>query len=78
MNKPAGNFKPGKHKYLAKVHWQGPAVPKTVKENGTIAKQLQNAGQIDQSAGWYYDINTKLLWIKSAGDNGADLSFEIN
>jgi alpha-glucosidase (family GH31 glycosyl hydrolase) len=78
VNKPAGNFKPGKHKYLAKVHWQGQTAPKTVKENGTTVKQLQNAGQSDQSAGWYYDINAKLLWIKSVGDNGTDLKFEVN
>jgi alpha-glucosidase len=78
VNRSAGSFKPAKHQYLAKVHWQGKKVPKEVTENGVAVKQLQNAGQLNHLAGWYYDTNAKLLWIKSAGDNVADLKFEVN
>jgi len=76
--KPTGSFKPTKHKYLAKIHWTGKINPNVVSENGIKLKLLKTLDQLDKTEGWWYDIKNKLLWIKSAGDNGADLSFVVN
>ncbi len=76
--KPAGQFKPGNHKYLAKIHWTGNAKPKLVVENDTKLNPVGNADLLDKNAGWFYDEQQKILWIKSVGDNGRDVSFKIN
>jgi len=76
--KPAGNFKPTKHKYLAKIHWTGKADPNGVSENGIKLKVLKTPDQLDKTEGWFYDAKNKILWVKSAGDNSADLSFVVN
>ncbi|MBB6239275.1 alpha-glucosidase (family GH31 glycosyl hydrolase) [Pedobacter sp. AK013] len=76
--KPTGSFKPSKHKYLAKIHWSEKADPNVVSENGIKLSTLKTADQLDKTEGWFYDIKNKILWIKSAGDNGADLSFVVN
>jgi len=76
--KPAGQFKPGNHKYLAKIHWTGNAKPKLVVENDTKLNPVGNADLLDKNAGWFYDEQQKILWVKSVGDNGRDVSFKIN
>jgi len=76
--KPTGVFKPTKHKYLTKIHWTGKADPNGVSENGTNLKNLKTPDRLDKTEGWFYDAKNKILWIKSAGDNSADLSFVVN
>ena len=78
IEKPQGKFRPSKHNYLAKIHWQGKAAPKQVQENGKMVKPLKNVGELDKASGWYYDVDSKVLWVKSAGDNSVDLGFEVN
>jgi alpha-glucosidase len=76
--RPAGSFKPGNHKYLAKVHWNSKTEPSTVSENGTKLKTLKTPDRLDKTEGWFYDTKNKILWIKSAGDNSADLNIVVN
>ncbi|MFW0718466.1 glycoside hydrolase family 31 protein [Pedobacter sp. N23S346] len=75
--KPEGMFKPTNHHYLAKIHWNN-EVPKAVSENGNQLKAVGNAAALDKNAGWYYDAKSKVLWVKSAGDNTGDIGFSIN
>ncbi|QNR82969.1 glycoside hydrolase family 31 protein [Pedobacter riviphilus] len=76
--KPTGSFKPTKHKYLAKIHWTGKVNPNVVSENGVKLSVLKTADQLAKTEGWFYDIKNKILWIKSAGDNSADLTIVVN
>jgi len=76
--KPEGKFKPSSHKYLAKIHWTGSAQPKSVLENGGKLNVVNAVSNLDNKAGWFYDAKGKILWIKSSGNNTADISFNIN
>ncbi|MGO4877535.1 glycoside hydrolase family 31 protein [Pedobacter psychrotolerans] len=76
--KPSGTFKSAAHRYLAKIHWNNNMAPKAVSENARNVDAVKNAGQLDESAGWYYDQKNKILWIKSIGNNEEDIVLKIN
>lgn len=73
--KPTGSFKPTKHKYEIRIHWTNKNWPKVVTENGINIGQTTLSGTTMK---WGYDKDTKIVWIKSTGDNSADLSFVVN
>lgn len=75
--KPNGNFKPAKHTYLAKIHWNLKNPPKMVTENGAELASAHHQPELEKSAGWYYDRENGLLWVKSKSGNTADISIEI-
>ncbi|MFD2288284.1 DUF4968 domain-containing protein [Pedobacter petrophilus] len=76
--KPAGAFKPAIHRYLAKIHWYKEGSPVAVSENNNKLKAAQNAAELDKNAGWYYDAKSKILWVKTAGNNTGNIGFSIN
>jgi len=74
--KPAGNFKPSVHTYLAKIHWSG-AEPDSVRENGKKLSH-KNIMVTDQENGWYYDAGAKILWVKTSENNNSAIVLQVN
>ena len=78
ISKPEGKYKPSRHFYLAKIHWNGKTAPQSVSENGSMVAKLKSVDSLDKAAGWYYDAKANLIWIKFAGNNGGDISLKVN
>ncbi|MET0570530.1 MAG: TIM-barrel domain-containing protein [Pedobacter agri] len=78
ISKPVGSFKTNKHRYLAKIHWNSKAAPKSIVENGNKVSLLNGLEQLNQKPGWFYEEASHIIWIKSAGDNGSDVSLKVN
>lgn len=76
--KPEGLFKPSKHRYLAKIHWNGKAAPKSILENGIKVTLVNAFEQLNQKPGWFYEEKSHVIWIKSVGDNGSNVSLKVN
>lgn len=70
--KPAGNYKPAKHKYLVKSYLE--KEPSTVIENSKSLAKLSSAEAVENGTGWYYDPDAKRLWIKTTADNEKDIT----
>jgi alpha-glucosidase len=73
MAKPEGKFKPASHQYLAKIRWHKSVAPIAVVENSDELKAVGSAGKLDKNAGWYYDSKSKVLWVKTTGNNSRDI-----
>jgi len=73
MAKPAGAFKPASHQYLAKIHWHKSVAPTAVAENSDELKAVRSAEKLDKNAGWYYDSKSKVLWVKTTGNNSQNI-----
>ena len=73
MAKPEGKFKPASHQYLAKIHWHKGVAPTAVVENSDELKAVGSAEKLDKNAGWYYDSKSKVLWVKTTGNNSRDI-----
>lgn len=78
MAKPVGNFKPSYHTYLTKVHWNLNDLPKSVVENGEAVGRVTKKEDLQASAGWYYDADARLLWVKSKRGNTEEITIQIN
>ena len=66
-DKPVGKYKPAKHTYLVKAYLQN--VPQSVIENGKSLPVLSSVTDAERNTGWFYDIEHKRLYVKTAGDN---------
>ena len=66
-DKPVGKYKPAKHSYLVKAYLQN--VPQSVIENGKSLPVLSSVTDAERNTGWFYDIEHKRLYVKTAGDN---------
>ncbi len=75
--KPKGNFKPASHNYLAKIHWAGEKAPVGITENGKKVAAAANAAALDKKDGWYYDVQQKVLWIKTKRTNKEDITLTV-
>jgi alpha-glucosidase (family GH31 glycosyl hydrolase) len=75
IQKPAGTFTPPAHAYLLKLHLQ--KAPVAIAESGKALAAAGNEAALQKTAGWYYDATSKLLWIRTAGDNRAGITVEI-
>jgi alpha-glucosidase len=73
MAKPEGKFKPASHQYLAKIRWHKSVAPIAVVENSDELKAVGSAEKLDKNAGWYYDSKSKVLWVKTTGNNSRDI-----
>lgn len=73
VKKPSGKFIPSVHAYMAKIHIT--KKPTAIRENGKI---LQMVSAPVKGQGWIYDDAEKILWIKSAGNNSADIDWQIS
>ncbi len=78
ISKPMGKFTPLSHRYLSKIRWSGTKQPSLVKEGETSLKQVTDINQLQSNSGWFYDSKQNILWVKSNGDNTANISIEIN
>lgn len=74
--KPAGDFKPAVHTYLAKIRWNGQK-PSGITENG---KKLDERSSMpgNKVNGWYYDPAARIVWIATSGNNKIDIDLKIN
>jgi alpha-glucosidase len=70
ISKPQGKFVPAVHRYLAKVHMD--AAPVRVTENDKAIQALGSKEQLDTQAGWFFDAQEKLCWVKTGPANTAD------
>jgi alpha-glucosidase len=77
MHAPVGKFIPAKHQYLAKIHWTG-GLPKTITENDAVLSEASMEGKLNYNAGWFYDHDKKLLWVKAGADNTSTINLKIN
>ena len=66
-DKPVGKYKPARHTYLVKAYLQN--APQSVIENGKSLPVLSSVADADRNTGWFYDIEHKRLYVKTAGDN---------
>ena len=66
-DKPVGKYKPAKHTYLVKAYLQN--APQSVIENGKSLPVLSSVTDAERNTGWFYDIEHKRLYVKTAGDN---------
>jgi alpha-glucosidase len=76
INKPQGKFIPTSHAYLAKIHWSKVG-PSSITENGEAVKKAGSAEALDKASGWYYDKESKLLWIRSVHSNRETISINV-
>ncbi|WP_345950246.1 TIM-barrel domain-containing protein [Mucilaginibacter sp. PAMB04274] len=76
VNKPQGKFIPGSHAYVAKIRWDR-ATPNSVTENGQAIKQAGDADALQNASGWYYDKNSKVLWIKTIHSNRENIALQV-
>jgi len=74
--KPQGRFVPSSHAYMAKIHWYG-AEPGSVTENGEKLKKAGSADALQNTSGWYFDKESKLLWIKTTHSNREDITVSV-
>ncbi|WP_432711842.1 glycoside hydrolase family 31 protein [Pedobacter sp.] len=73
--RPAGQFKPTKHTYLAKVQWNGKK-PTLITENGS--KLVESSSLPDgKKAEWYFDETSKVLWISTKGNNSNNIDISV-
>lgn len=76
--RPEGKFKPAKHQYLSKIRYAADAKQLSASENGKVLSAKQSLAQLNKNSGWFYDEKAKLLWIKTDGNNTADINIKIN
>ncbi|MVN20818.1 glycoside hydrolase family 31 protein [Mucilaginibacter arboris] len=74
--KPFGSFIPEAHRYLAKIRWNGEK-PSAITENGKPIAIASNPANLEKAAGWFFDANTKILWVKTASSNQANIQIII-
>lgn len=76
--KPAGEYKPGLHRYLSKIHWTKKEDPKLISENAQKLNAVSSPNQLDEKAGWFYDQKHKILWVKTSAENTAGITLKVN
>jgi alpha-glucosidase (family GH31 glycosyl hydrolase) len=64
---PVGAYTPPRHAYLIKALLD--AKPDTVSENGKPLLEWDTLDEVQQQTGWFYDVATHRLWVKTAGNN---------
>ncbi|HEX8020463.1 DUF5110 domain-containing protein, partial [Mucilaginibacter sp.] len=77
IKKPAGSFIPAPHSYLARIHWPHDQEPSLIAENNQTSKAAKSVDALAETAGWYYDKTTHLLWIKASHSNGEDITLSF-
>ncbi len=71
MAKSNGKYRPENRNYVLKSFLS--AKPTAVSENGTVLNALDSAEAVRNGAGWFYDSETKRLWVRTASDNTTDI-----
>jgi alpha-glucosidase len=71
IDKPKGKFKPNAHNYMAKIRWNETSAPKIITENNKKLQVAASAEALEKAPGWYYDAQSKILWVKTKGTNKA-------
>jgi alpha-glucosidase (family GH31 glycosyl hydrolase) len=66
-NKPEGPYTPPAHRYLIKALLDNK--PATISENGKPLSELPTLTEVQEKTGWFYDVTTHRLWIKTANGN---------
>ncbi len=74
--KSSGNFMPEEHHFFTKIHWNG-GKPSTLTENGKTIAAVTNEADLEKSSGWFYNVESKILWIKTASDNRSGIQLNI-
>ncbi|MCC9168766.1 glycoside hydrolase family 31 protein [Pontibacter harenae] len=77
IQKPKGKYKVPAHNYLTKVHWNKAKAPASITENGKKVSAVANAVALENGAGWYYDSQSNLLWIKTKRSNKDDIKLTV-
>lgn len=77
IKKPKGKYKIPTHHYLAKIHWNEAKAPASVTENGRKVAATANAAALEKGAGWFYDVQNKILWVKTKRSNKDDIKIEV-
>jgi len=78
INKPTGKFLPSNHHYLNKIHWSGSKSPISVSENNVKVNAVNAISKLNDNAGWFYEEKTKILWVKTIGNNNTNITLNIN
>lgn len=74
IGKPAGIFKPARHRYIVKAHIA--LKPLTIMVNGRVLQELKGVPANDQ-VGCYYDALKKIYYINAGIDNNAAATITI-
>ncbi|TXK48893.1 glycoside hydrolase family 31 protein [Pontibacter qinzhouensis] len=77
VQKPKGNFQPLTHNYLAKIHWNGAKAPTAISENGKKTAALKTTAALEKGDGWFYDAQSKVLWVKTKRSNKEDITIVV-
>ena len=78
INKPTGKFLPTNHYYLNKIHWYGSKAPTSVSENNVKVNAVNAFSKLNDNAGWFYEEKTKILWVKTVGNNTNNITLNVN
>lgn len=77
VDKPVGKYAAVSHQYLAKIHWDTATRPSSVRENGQNLAEASGTDALKQEAGWYYDVNEKILWVKAKAGNRESIALSV-
>ena len=77
IQKPKGKYKVPSHNYLAKIHWNEAKAPASITENGKKVPAVANAAALEKGAGWYYDAQNNLIWIKTKRSNKENINLAL-
>ncbi|CAN5920831.1 glycoside hydrolase family 31 protein [soil metagenome] len=77
IQKPQGKYKPSPHTYLAKIRWTGKNAPTAVTENGKKVAPARGAEALEKKDGWFYDPESKILYVKSKRTNKENIEFHV-
>lgn len=75
MGKTTGKYVPETRNYILKAFLA--TEPDSVAENGKVLSNLDSAEAVHDNAGWFYDAQAKRLWVRTAGDNKADIKVNV-
>lgn len=71
IGKSSGKFTPQTRNYVLKAFLD--KAPTAVTENGVAVAKADSAEAVEASAGWFYDAQTHRLWVRTNGNNKADI-----
>ena len=72
--KPVGKFIPPSHTYIAKIHLA--QIPSQVRVNNKVIERMTKS-DVNSVPGWKYDLNQKILWIRTGENNNSDNICEV-
>ena len=71
MGKTSGKYTPVQRNYVLKAFLD--KAPASVTENGAPVAKLDSAEAVQAGEGWFYDAEAHRLWVRTRGNNAADI-----